>query len=79
MADAQYRRTLSATARAELPFATLCLLALLSAPVVLAQGGDWPLALLACAVVMAVPGAALEVMLGLVRIALWIEDPGARS
>ena len=55
------------------------MLALLSAPVVLAQGGDWPLALLACAAVMAVPGAALEVMLGLARVALWIEDPGARS
>jgi hypothetical protein len=73
------RRAIGAVARAELPFATLCLLALLSPPIVLAQGGDWPLALLSFAAVMAVPGAALEVMLGLARAALWIEGGGAGS
>ena len=68
-----------ATARAELPFATLCLLALVSLPIVLAQGGDWPLALLAGAAVMAVPGAAVDAMLGLARAALWAAGGGAGS
>jgi hypothetical protein len=71
------RRSLAVAARAELPFGTLCLLALLSPPIVLAQGGDWHLALLSCAAVLAAPGAALEAMLGLARAAFWIsgQDP----
>jgi hypothetical protein len=63
--------------RAEWPFATLCLLALVSPLVVLAQGGDWPLALLAPLAVLAAPGAALEAMLGLARAALWMQGSGA--
>lgn len=65
-------RLREAAARTELPFATLCGLALLSPPIVLAQGGDWHLALLSCAAVLATPGAALEAMLGLARAALWL-------
>ena len=79
MAQAQRKAIAAAslTARAEWPFATLCALALLSPFVVLAQGGDWPLALLSCPAVLAAPGAAVEMMMGLARAALWIEG-GAR-
>jgi hypothetical protein len=65
-------------ARAEWPFATLGLLALSAPVVVLAQGGDWALALLAFPAVLAVPGAAIEAMLGLARAALWIEATGSQ-
>ena len=79
MAKARHRTAAaSLAAREELPFATLCALSVLSVPVVLAQGGDWQLALLACAAVLAVPGAAIETMMGLARAALWIEG-GAGS
>jgi hypothetical protein len=79
MADTHHRTAASLVAREEWPFATLGLLALLSAPIVLAQGGDWQQAVLACALVLAVPGAALEAMLGLARATLRIEGGGARS
>ncbi len=72
MAQAQPRRATALAARAELPFGTLCMLALLSPPIVLSQGGDWHLALLSFAAVLAAPGAALEMMLGLARATLWI-------
>lgn len=73
MAQAHRCTAACLTARTELPFATLWLLALLSLPIVLAQGGDWPLALLAGAAVLAVPGAALEAVLGLARATLWLQ------
>ena len=73
MAQAHRCTAARLTARTELPFATLGLLALLSLPTLLAQGGDWPLALLAGAAVLAVPGAALEAVLGLARATLWLQ------
>jgi len=76
MAQAHRRTPISTLPRTEWPFATLVLLALLSPFVVLAQGGDLPLALLSCAAVMATPGAAIEAMMGLARVALWVEGGG---
>ena len=72
MTQAQPKGAAALVARAEWPFATLVLLALLSPPIVLAQGGDWHLALLSFAAVLATPGAALEAMLGLARAAMWV-------
>ena len=66
-----------AASRQEWPFASLCLLALLSPLIVLGQGGDWPLALLSVGAVMAVPGAAIEAMMALARLALWVEGGGS--
>jgi len=79
MAKAHRSIAAVALARSEWPFATLCLLALLSPIVVLAQGGEWTLAVLACLGVLAAPGAALEAMLGLARATLWLEGSGAGS
>ena len=62
--------------REDWPFLSLCLLSLFAPVAVLAQGGGWPLALLSCLAVLGVPGAALEMMLGLARAALWIEGSG---
>ncbi len=59
-------------ARAEWPFLALYGLSLLAPVAVLAQNGGWPLALLACPVVLAVPGLAIEMMLGLARVTLWM-------
>ncbi len=65
-------------ARAELPFLALYGLSLLASVAVLAQDGGWALALLACPVVLAVPGAAIEMMLGVARAALWLEGGAVR-
>lgn len=77
MAQAQPTGAPSLVARVEWPFAALVLLALLSPPIVLSQGGDWHLALLSFCAVVAAPGAALEAVLGLARAALWFtgQDP----
>jgi hypothetical protein len=66
-----------AASRQEWPFVSLCLLALLSPFIVLGQGGDWPLALLSLGAVMAVPGAAIEAMMAVARLALWVEGGGS--
>jgi len=67
-------QAIAACPRADLPFLTLGVLSVLAPVVVLMQGGDWPLALLSCPAVLAVPGAAIEMMLGLARAALWMES-----
>lgn len=76
MPQAHQRTPIGTLPRAEWPFATLMVLALLSPFVVLAQGGDLSLALLSCAAVLATPGAAIEAMMGLARVALWVEGGG---
>jgi hypothetical protein len=70
--------TIRAAPRSEWPFLSLVALSLLAPVAVLAQDGGWPLALLSCPAVLAVPGAAIEMMLGLARAALWLEGGGLR-
>lgn len=60
--------------RAELPFGLLVAAALASPLLVLDQGGDWRLAVFAFCVVLSVPGAALEGMVGLARLARALSD-----
>lgn len=72
------RKAIAACPRAEMPFLTLGALSLLAPVAVLAQDGGWPLALLACPAVLATPGAAIEMMLGLARTVLWMESGGPR-
>ncbi|WP_372623266.1 hypothetical protein [Falsiroseomonas sp.] len=55
--------------RAELPFALLAASALAAPFVVLGQGGDWHTAILAGCVVLGVPGAAVDSMIGAARFA----------
>jgi len=50
--------------------------ALLAAPAVLAQGADLELALLASLACLATPGAAIEAVLGIARLALAVAPPG---
>jgi hypothetical protein len=63
--------------RGELPFALLVVAAVASPLLVLDQGGDWRDAMLAFCVVLGLPGAAVESMTGLVRLALTLREPGA--
>jgi hypothetical protein len=70
--------TMRGAPRSEWPFLSLVALSLLAPVAVLAQDGGWPLALLSCPAVLAVPGAAVEMMLGLARAALWLEGGGLR-
>ena len=60
--------------RGELPFALLVATALASPLLVLDQGGDWHSAILAGCVVLGMPGAAVESMTGVVRLALLLRD-----
>jgi hypothetical protein len=60
--------------RAEAPFALLLGAALVSPWLVLDQGGDLRTAILAGVLVLGVPGAAIESMLGAVRCALLLRD-----
>lgn len=62
--------------RPELPFIALGAAALLAPFVVLGQGGDWPTALWSCPATLAIPSCAVEAMLGLARLGLWIEGDG---
>ncbi len=59
--------------RADLPLAMLGGAALTAPVMILGQGGDWHTAILGMLVVLGAPGAAIEAMLGLVRLVLWIE------
>ena len=61
--------------RADLPLALLVSAALVSPLLVLEQGGDWHTAVLAGCVVLGMPGAAVEAMVGVARLALWVEPP----
>lgn len=56
--------------RAELPFALLVATAVATPFAVLDQGGSWHTALGAACAVLALPGAAIESMVGAVRFAL---------
>jgi hypothetical protein len=60
--------------RAELPFGILLVVALASPFCVLDQGGTLRSAVFAALVVLAVPGAAVESMVGAVRLALMLCD-----
>lgn len=59
--------------RADLPVALLVATAAATPAVVLGQGGDWHTATAAAFVVLGVPGAAIEAMVGVVRLALRVE------
>ncbi len=61
--------------RADWPLVLLIGAALASPVLVLDQGGDWRTATLAALVVLGMPGAAVEAMVGVVRLALWVEPP----
>lgn len=65
--------TTRAWSRADLPFALLLVTAAVAPLFVLDQGGSWRTAVLAGCVVLGAPGAAIEAMVGVVRLALWIE------
>jgi hypothetical protein len=58
--------------QAEIPFALLFASALATPLVVLDQGGDLRFAILSGLVVLSVPGAAIESILGVVRAALYL-------
>ena len=60
--------------RAECPFGLLLAAAIVSPFFVLDQGGDWHTAILAGFVVLGMPGAAVESMTGLARVALLLRD-----
>jgi len=60
--------------RAECPFGLLVAAAIASPFFVLDQGGDWHTAILAGFIVLGVPGAAVESMTGLARVALLLRD-----
>ena len=60
--------------RTELPFGLLVASALASPMLVLDQGGDWRLAAFAFCAVLSVPGAALEGMVGVARLARAVAD-----
>lgn len=62
--------------RQELPFLALAAAALLAPFVVLGQGGDWPTALWSVPATLAIPPCAIEAMLGLARLGVWIEGGG---
>jgi hypothetical protein len=80
MARARWKAAVAVAdgARAEWPFLALYGLALLAPVAVLVQDGGWALALLSCPAVLAVPAAAIEMMLGLARATLWMEGGGGR-
>jgi hypothetical protein len=59
--------------RADLPLGLLCAAALAAPFVVLDQGGDMRTAIVAACVVLGSPGAAIEAMVGVVRLALRVE------
>ncbi len=62
--------------RGEFPFALLAAAALASPFFVLDQGGDWRTAVLAGFVVLGMPGAAIESMAGVARLALMLRERG---
>ncbi len=70
------RAALQPLTRADLPLGLLCVTALAAPFVVLDQGGDWRTAVVAACVVLGSPGAAIEAMVGLVRLALRVERGG---
>ena len=71
------RQVPAARLRIDLPFAMLGGAALASPVLILQQGGEWHTAILGLLVVLGAPGAAIETMVGLVRLLLWFEnDPG---
>ncbi|HZF77819.1 MAG TPA: hypothetical protein VE033_18535 [Acetobacteraceae bacterium] len=70
-------RPRAARLRADLPLAMLGGASLVAPAMILGQGGSWHTAILSMLVVLAAPGAAIEAVIGLVRLVLWIEnDPG---
>jgi hypothetical protein len=58
--------------QAEIPFALLVASALATPLVVLGQGGDLRFAILSGLVVLSLPGAAIESIIGVVRAALYL-------
>jgi hypothetical protein len=62
--------------RADAPIGLLCTAAAASPLAVLYQGGDWHTAALSACVVLGTPGAAIEAMVGLARLMMWIEKGG---
>jgi len=62
--------------REELPFILLGAAALAAPLAVLGQGGDWHTAVLAACVVLGVPGAAVEAMIGVARLAVYLRGGG---
>jgi hypothetical protein len=63
--------------RGELPFGLLVVAAIASPLLVLDQGGDWRDAVLSFCVVLGLPGAAVESMTGLARLALMLRERDA--
>jgi hypothetical protein len=68
--------TLHPLSRADLPLALLVATAAVTPFAVLGQGGDWHTAMVAAFVVLGVPGAAIEAMVGVVRLAIRVERGG---
>jgi len=69
----------AATARDTTPWALLFGAALAAPAFVLGQGGEWQVAVLAALACLASPGAAIEAMLGLARLAAWVEGGDRRD
>jgi hypothetical protein len=62
--------------RVDAPIGLLCAAAAASPLAILHQGGDWHTAALSACVVLGAPGAAIEAMVGLLRLTMWIEKGG---